>query len=165
MKGKIIFLDRDGVINKKMPDGDYVKNWAEFEFIPQAIEALKLLSDNGYKIFVITNQRGVARGLMTKQNMEEIHSNMEAELRKRGINIEGIYYCAHNVEDNCECRKPKPGLILRASKEHSFSPVGTIFVGDSQSDIQAGEAAGCRTVLAEPGEGFLKAVKLLINDD
>ena len=113
MKGKIIFLDRDGVINKKMPDGDYVKNWAEFEFIPQAIEALKFLSDNGYKIFVITNQRGVARGLMTKQNMEEIHSNMEAELRKRGINIEGIYYCAHNIEDNCECRKPKPGLILR----------------------------------------------------
>lgn len=165
MKKKIIFLDRDGVINKKMPDGDYVKNWAEFEFIPQALEALKILTDNNYKIFIITNQRGVARGLITEESLGKIHSNMETELRKEGINIEGIYYCVHDIKDNCECRKPKAGMIFRAVEEHSLDLSNAVFIGDSKSDIQAGEAAGCRTALIESGEDFLKVVKLLINDD
>ncbi len=160
---KIIFLDRDGVINKNMPVHDYVKKWSEFEFLPRAIEALRLLYQDGYKLFIIANQRGIGRGLMTEDDLHDIHSHMLQELSGQGVAVNGIYHCPHNHEDNCTCRKPKPGLFIRAAREHHIDLTKAVFIGDSESDLKAGEAARCKTFLVEPGKDVLQIVKALLN--
>ena len=157
---KIIFLDRDGVINKYRED-DYVKSWQEFEFLPGSIEAIKLFKKAGYKIYVVTNQRGVARGLMSEQDLLKIHENMKSEIKSQGGLIDGIYYCIHNYEDNCECRKPKPGMLLQAAHDHGFDITEAVFIGDSESDIQAGTTAGCKTILAGSNNSLLDIAHLL----
>ena len=148
---KIIFLDRDGVISKFTPD-DYVKKWEEFEFLPGAIEGLKILFNAGYKIVIISNQAGIRKGLFTEEDLEEVTNRMLNVLKKENIHIEKIYYCIHTDEDNCECRKPKPGLFFRANEE--ICPVefsGTFFIGDHLTDIEAGKNAGTKTILLLSG--------------
>jgi len=144
---RVVFLDRDGVINKKPEYGDYVKTWQEFEFLPGAVEAIKLLKDRGYKIFIVSNQAGIGRGLMTEQNLKEIHDNMIKEIEKQGASIDGIYYCFHEMSENCDCRKPKPGLLIKAAEENNIDLARVIFIGDDEKDEQAGQAAGCQTIL------------------
>ena len=162
---KVIFLDRDGVINKKTPKAEYVKSWDEFEFLPGSIDAMKLLSQHGYKIFIITNQAGIARGAMTEKDLKAIHSNLERELEKENVKTEGIYYCPHGWNDGCECRKPKPGMLLRAAREHDLDLSKALFIGDDERDLQAGNAAGCRTLLVDSELSLLKVVKeKIIND-
>lgn len=162
MPKKAVFIDRDGVINRKMPEGDYVKSWEEFEFLPGIIEALRRLAEAGYAIFVVTNQRGISRGLMTEANLRDIHSRMEEELQRHGIILAGIYYCPHGYEDDCDCRKPKPGLLLRAAAEHGVDLSASVFIGDSEKDIEAGVAAGCRTILIDHEGGLRGAIAALI---
>lgn len=162
MSKRVIFIDRDGVINRKMPEGDYVKSWSEFEFLPGAIEALGLLAKAGYAIFVVTNQRGIARGLMTEADLADIHFKMAQELERRGVRLAGIYYCPHDYEDNCDCRKPKPGLLLRAAREHNLNLADAILIGDSEKDIQAGSAAGCKTILVDREKGLAGVVAMLV---
>ncbi len=159
---KVVLLDRDGVINRKMPEGDYVKSWSEFEFLPGAAEALKILTGNGYDIYVVTNQRGISRGIMTGKDLDTINRNMTAELKTNGAKVDGIYVCPHGRGDDCECRKPKPGLLFQAASEHDFNLTKAVFIGDSQSDIQAGRAAGCKTILIEPGKDLLEIAKSLL---
>ena len=156
---KVIFLDRDGVINKKPPKADYVKKWKEFEFLPGAIEGLKLLVENNYDIYLISNQPGVARGTMTEEDLVNIQNKTEEELQKNGIKIAGTYYCLHNWDDGCECRKPKPGLLFRAASEHNLDLRKVIFIGDDKRDLQAGEAAGCKTILVKPGKNLFEIIK------
>lgn len=160
---KTVFLDRDGVINKKMPEGDYVKNWDEFEFLPGAIEAVKLLNQNGYQVYVITNQRGIARGLMTEEDLDDIHQKMQRELKRQSVNIDDIYYCPHNYEDNCDCRKPKPGMLLQAASDHNLDLTKAICIGDSNFDVEAGKAAGCKAILVETDGDLLKVVEGLFS--
>jgi D-glycero-D-manno-heptose 1,7-bisphosphate phosphatase len=147
-----VFLDRDGVINRRLP-GDYVKTWAEFEFLPRAKEALALLTAANLRLIVITNQRGIARGLMTEADLHSIHARMLAELREAGAHVAAVYHCPHD-RDACECRKPKTGLLLEAQRdfpEIDFSRA--VVIGDAPSDIEAGRRAGCRTVIVgEAGE-------------
>ena len=162
---KVIFLDRDGVINKKAPKADYVKAWDEFEFLSGAIEAIKLLAKHDYKIFIITNQAGIARGAMTEQDLKKIHENLENELEKHNVKIEGIYYCPHGWDDGCECRKPKPGMFFQAAIDHDLDLSKSIFIGDDERDLQAGNAAGCRTILVDSELSLLKVVKEKIIDD
>jgi D-glycero-D-manno-heptose 1,7-bisphosphate phosphatase len=159
---KVIFLDRDGVINKKPPKADYVKKWAEFEFLPGAIEAIKLLTQNDYDIYVITNQPGIARGLMSKKDLENIHENLKKKIEKYGGKITGIYSCTHGWNEECECRKPKPGMLFQASKDHSLDLTKIIFIGDDECDFQAGDAAGCKTILVTPENNLLKIVNSLL---
>lgn len=159
---KVVFLDRDGVINKRPPKADYVKNWKEFEFLPRAIEALRLLNQNNYDICIISNQPGIARGIMTKNDLILIQENLEKELKKNNIKINGFYYCLHGWDDNCECRKPKPGLLFQAARDHHLDLTKTIFIGDDERDFQAGEAAGCKTILLGPEENLFQIVKSLI---
>lgn len=168
MKAKIshqarpaVFLDRDGVINKKMPAGDYVKSWREFEFLPGAIEAIKLLKNNNYLVCVVSNQAGVGRGLMSRADLAEIQNRAQQALDRHGVAIDAWYYCLHAPEHGCDCRKPKAGLLLQAAQEHNVNLSHAVMIGDSPSDAAAGQAAGCRTILIKSGE-LLDVVKKLI---
>lgn len=159
---KIIFLDRDGVINKKAPKADYVKKWDEFEFLPGVIEALTLLKRHKYEIYIISNQAGIARGIMTEEDLQKIHNNMLNELKKKNIEITGIYYCPHGWNDACECRKPKPGMFFQAAREHHINLTNAIFIGDDERDIQAGHAADIKSVLVAPEYNLLQVIKDLL---
>lgn len=162
---KVMFLDRDGVINKKAPKAEYVKSWTEFEFLPGAIEAMTLLAQNNYKIFVISNQAGIARGAMTEQDLNKIHGNMEKELEKYNVKIEKIYYCSHGWDDGCECRKPKPGMLFQAAREYDLDLSKSTFIGDDERDLQAGNAAGCKTIFVDSKLSLLKIVQEKIVND
>jgi len=159
---KVVLLDRDGVINRKPPEHDYVKSWSEFEFLPGAIEALKLLTQNGYDIYVITNQRGIARGMMDEHDLKVINEKLKEELEKHNARINRIYYCPHGLDDRCDCRKPKPGMLFQAARENDFDLTKAIFIGDDERDLQAGDAAGCETVLVKPRENLLDIVNSLL---
>lgn len=146
-KHKCVFLDRDGVINKKAPKGNYIKNWTEFKFLPGVKEVIKRLNKAGFLVIVITNQRGIAKGLMTEEDLKDIHTKMIEELKKSGVRIDSIYYCPHDEKDNCNCRKPKIGMFLRAKEDFNIEMNESWLIGDSSSDIIAGEEAGCKTIL------------------
>lgn len=147
---RVVFLDRDGVINRNFP-GDYVKNKEEFEFLPGSLDGLKRLYEAGWQVVVISNQAGVGKGLMSKEALDEIDRRMFSEVEAAGGRINATYYCLHRHEESCGCRKPAPGLIIRASEDIGVDPRETIFVGDADRDVQAGRAAGCRTVVVLSG--------------
>lgn len=146
MQFSTVFLDRDGVVNRRLP-GDYVRNQKAFEFLPDVQEALRLMTEAGLRLIIITNQRGIARGLMTEADLQAVHTLMLAELEKAGAHIAAIYHCPHD-KDECQCRKPEPGMLLQAQSdfpEIEFSD--SILIGDSLSDMQAGRRVGCHTLL------------------
>lgn len=146
-RNKAVFLDRDGVINKKAPKGDYIKNWEEFKFLPGVKSAIKKLNKEGFLVIIVSNQRGIARCVMTDDDLAEIHSKMIQELEKVGAVINGIYYCPHDINDNCDCRKPEAGLLFKAAKDFGINLRLSWMIGDSKSDIEAGKKAGCKTIL------------------
>lgn len=156
---KVIFLDRDGVINKKPPKGDYVRSWDAFSFLPGAIEGMQLLTKNNYDVFIITNQPGIGRGMMTKETVEDINTQFLNRCKKEGIIIKKIYYCPHSWEENCQCRKPKPGMLLQAAKEYHFDISNVVFIGDDERDKQAGDAAGCQTILMQSDGNLLDIIQ------
>lgn len=143
---KVIFLDRDGVVNRKPAPANYVKKWEEFSFLPHAKNALKKLFDAGFWLFIVTNQPGVARSMMSRQDLEDIHRRMVKELATEGIEIKGIYSCLHGWDEGCFCRKPKPGLFYRAAAENALELYDSFLIGDDIRDISAGQSVGCRTV-------------------
>ncbi len=147
---KVVFLDRDGVINQDAPD--YIKSWAEFTFIPGSLEAIRLLVESGYAIIIITNQSMVNRGLAPLSNLDEIFVNMRRAVKKAGGHITDIFFCPHRPDEDCDCRKPEPGLIFQAQVRHSIDLTASIMIGDSAKDIQCGCNAGCgRTILVKTG--------------
>ena len=149
---KVVFLDRDGVINEYPGDRNYVTAWDEFRFIPNSIEAIKLLKEHNYKIFVASNQAGVAKGLYSRDDLDCITDNMLKNIRRRGADLDGVYYCMHRDEDNCDCRKPKPGLIKKALSTLGEKPEVCFFIGDSFRDMKAAKAFGCKAVLVFSGK-------------
>lgn len=158
---KVIFLDRDGVINKKAPKADYIKRWEEFSFLPGAIEGIKILKNKGFRIFIISNQAGIARKILSQKNLNIIHKKMLLEIKKQGGTINGIYYCPHGWDDKCLCRKPKPGMLLQASREHLIDLSKAVFIGDDERDTQAGEMVGCKTFLVNSQKNLLQIVNSL----
>ena len=145
---RAVFLDRDGTIG---PDAYYCSRPEDFNIFPGAAEAVKLINRAGLKAIVITNQSGIARGYFSEDTLAEIHGKMLNELEEQGARIDGIYYCPHHPDDGCQCRKPGTGLLQRAAEEHGIDFDGSFMVGDTQMDIDAGRAAGCRTVLVTTG--------------
>ncbi len=146
-----VFLDRDGVINRKMPPGSYVERWEWFEFLPGSIEALKLLAEAGIRVVVVTNQRGVALGRMTMPTVEMIHRRMQAELASNRADCAAVLVCPHEA-GTCDCRKPGIGLFLAAQRlipEIDFG--SSVVIGDSASDLLAGNRLGCPSVLVGDG--------------
>jgi D-glycero-D-manno-heptose 1,7-bisphosphate phosphatase len=143
---RCVLLDRDGVINRRIPRG-YVTSWEQFEFLPRALEALLLLKDAGYAVLVISNQACVGKGLLASHQLDSITKRFLIEVALSGGNISQVYYCTHVAKDHCNCRKPRPGLLLRARIEHGFLPEATYFVGDTRDDVLAAADVGCRPIL------------------
>lgn len=144
-----ILLDRDGVINRER--ADYVKSWEEFELLPNALYALGRLSALGIPIIVITNQSAIGRGLVSSATVDTIHSRLQQLVRASGGHIDAFYICPHHPQDNCACRKPKPGLFLQAAADFDLDLAACLIVGDSLTDYQAAEAVGCPTILVASG--------------
>ena len=149
---KTVFLDRDGVINKNL-DNDYVKKWNEFEFLPRAKEAIKALTDANWDIIVISNQAGVGKGIMSAQVVEEINARMIKQIEDHGGKVKAVYYCPHRPDEDCECRKPKPGMLRRAADKFGIELSSSYLIGDNITDIQAGAQMGCTTILVKTGRG------------
>jgi histidinol-phosphate phosphatase family domain/HAD-superfamily hydrolase, subfamily IIIA len=148
--GKTVFLDRDGVINACAKEHDYIKTWGEFRFLNGTIAAIRMLNEAGYQVIVVTNQRGVAQGLMTEQDVDYIHECMCRELAKQGGHIDAIYVCPHE-KGKCTCRKPQTGLFLQAERRFRIDKSFSWMIGDSESDMEAGKRYGVKTIFL--GEG------------
>jgi D-glycero-D-manno-heptose 1,7-bisphosphate phosphatase len=156
-KNKAVFLDRDGVLNKKRDD--YVKSIKELEIFPNIGEEISKLKIKGFLIIVITNQSVINREIITIKELEEIHSSIQKFLMKSKTSIDKFYFCPHRPDENCECRKPNPGLIKQAINEFSIDASKSWMVGDSITDIQAGENAGCKTILLKKNDSFTNILK------
>ncbi|MFH1239255.1 MAG: HAD family hydrolase [bacterium] len=155
-KLKVVFLDRDGVINKYPGDFKYVTRAEEFELLPNVKPSLERLTAAGFKIFIVSNQAGAAKGLYTRQNLEEINQRMITELGDK-VKLSGIFYCVHRPDENCACRKPKTGLIDQAFAELKKQGIdvdrqNSYFIGDSMVDMETGQAAGVKTILVFSGK-------------
>ena len=168
-KQKAIFLDRDGTINKYV---GFLRKEEDLELLPDAAEAISLINTSGYLAIVVTNQPVIARGEVTYAELENIHNKMEVLLGKKGAYIDRIYFCPHHphkgyegevteLKFDCECRKPKPGMLLKAAKDLNIDLEKSYMIGDSDSDVKAGDAAGCRSIKIEEG-GVLAAVKKIL---
>lgn len=143
---KAVFLDRDGVINKKAPSHQYITRWGDFQFLQGVADTLRSLQGLGYILIVVTNQRGIARGMMTVYDLEEIHMKMSKVLEGQGVMITDILYCPHDYEERCGCRKPEAGMILEAARRYNINLGHSFIIGDSISDIEAGRRAGLTTI-------------------
>ncbi len=143
---KAVFLDRDGVINRKAPTEDeYITRWEEMHIIPGVIEAIGLLNRAGFRVIVVSNQRCVAKGLVTTGELDAMHQRMCRELGAVGAKIDGVYYCPHEEQPPCGCRKPEPGMLFAAASEHQVDLTSSWMIGDSEKDVEAGRSARCKT--------------------
>jgi D-glycero-D-manno-heptose 1,7-bisphosphate phosphatase len=149
-----IFLDRDGVIIRKAPDGEYVANWYEVEFLPGSLDTIAAFCRFGYKVIIVTNQRGVATRKFQLIKLNEIHTRIRQVIVTHGGEVSGMYCCSHDTWENCACRKPKPGMLLQAAAEHQLYLPKCWMRGDADMDIAAGKIAGCKTALITQSEGF-----------
>lgn len=149
-KGLAIFIDRDGVINCRRAD-DYVLNWAQFVFVPGIREALRQLAGLRLPMIMISNQAAVGKGLLDVAGLEDITTRMQQTLREDGTILTAAYYCTHRPDEKCICRKPKPELLYKAASDFNIELRRSVFIGDSESDVQAARAAGCRPILFGPG--------------
>jgi D-glycero-D-manno-heptose 1,7-bisphosphate phosphatase len=146
-----VFLDRDGVINENRTD--HVKSWCEFQFLPGSREAIARLTRAGVRVFVITNQAIVNRGLAAQAMVDSVNTQMVQEIGRAGGRIEAVAYCPHRPDERCACRKPRPGLLLDLAARHRVNLSRAVVIGDAMTDIKAGLAAGCQAVLVLTGRG------------
>jgi len=158
---KVIFLDRDGVINKD-PGGwtkhNYVTRWDDFLFVTGSKEAIKKLTDANFDIVVISNQAGISKGHYTEGELGEVNKGMVSEIEKSGGKIKKVYYCVHQTSDNCDCRKPKTGLFRKAERELGIEAGNTFFIGDAKTDVEAGRKANLKTILVLSGKSDIADV-------
>jgi D-glycero-D-manno-heptose 1,7-bisphosphate phosphatase len=164
VKRRAVFLDRDGTINVER---EFLHLPAEFEFIPGAPQAIRLLNDAGFLVIVVTNQSGVARGYYDESAVRCLHRHLDAELARFGAAIDGYYLCPHHPEYGtgnqrklCGCRKPQAGMLLRAANDFSLDLASSYLIGDKLVDVEAGLNAGCRPILVRTGYGAAESAKL-----
>jgi len=148
---KAVFLDRDGTINVGVPVYERVDSVKKLELLPYALEGLKKLASLDYGVFLVTNQAGIAEGLITEQEFDAINEALLAMIAKSGITIIKTYHCPHGENSTCECRKPKPKMLLDAAKEYSIDLAASWMVGDRPGDVQTGINAGTKTILVQSG--------------
>ncbi|MFA4889389.1 MAG: HAD family hydrolase [Candidatus Omnitrophota bacterium] len=156
---KIIFLDRDGVINKYPGDKLYVVSTGGYKFLPGAKKAIAELNKAGFKVFIISNQAGVGKGVFSPEALKRITAKLLGGIKKAGGRIEQVIYCTHRPEENCACRKPKAGSINLVRKSYKFNPRKTFFIGDSIRDVETAHAAGLKSILVLSGREKLENFK------
>ena len=162
-KRRAIFLDRDGVINKKRDD--YVKSINELEIFPFVASAIKKLNNANFKVIVITNQSAINRNIITHKKVEQIHLTIQNYLKKNQSFIDVFYYCPHRPDENCICRKPKPGLLIKAIQDFKINPKESWMMGDSNSDLESGRLVGCNVMKINNHVNLEKAVELIIESN
>jgi len=150
------FLDRDGVLNHRIPGDTYVTRPEELEVLPHVAEAAQRLARAGYALVVVTNQRGVARGFMSLADVERIHAKLAAAFAAAGAPLSGVYVCPHDRDEGCGCRKPAPGMLLQARDELGLDLERSLLIGDSESDLAAAEAAGVPVRVLMESDGDLR---------
>jgi histidinol-phosphate phosphatase family protein len=148
-----VFLDRDGVINEAAAPGDYIRTWSQFRFLPNAADWIRLFNALGFLVIVVTNQRGVALGLVDPKSLEEIHANMVSVLAAAGARIDDVFFCPHEY-GTCDCRKPQPGMILQAREKWDIDLERSVLIGDTELDQALARNCGLRFVLAT-GDGHI----------
>jgi len=153
---KVVFLDRDGVINKYPGDKLYVTSLKRFRFLPGAKDAIAKLYKNGFSVFVASNQAGVGRGIYSQKTLDAITLKMIKEVEKSKGRFTGIYYCIHPKELKCSCRKPAPGMLKKCAREFGFKLKKAYFVGDTIRDVITAKRAGCKSILVLSGKEKLK---------
>lgn len=161
-KRRAVFLDRDGTINVEK---DYLYKIEDFEFIPGAPEAIKRLKDAGFLVIVVSNQSGVARGYFDEEAVEALHHHLQAELAAYDTSIDAFYFCPHHPEHgvgdykiSCDCRKGGAGMLLQAAEEHDIDLHGSFMIGDKLADVEAGQGAGCQSIMVLTGYGECAAL-------
>jgi len=158
---EFVFLDRDGVLNRKPPPGQFVTRWEDFELLPGVEDAIATLNRSGRKAIVVTNQRGVALGLYSLEELAEMHERLQKLLSARGSCLDGIYVCPHDV-GQCSCRKPQTGLFEQAFRDFPDAcAANSVMIGDSLRDIEAGRNLEMRTVLVDDGGEDLEGARSL----
>jgi D-glycero-D-manno-heptose 1,7-bisphosphate phosphatase len=150
-ENRYVLLDRDGVINQD--SDEFIKSPEQWLPIEGSLEAIALFNKHGYKVVVITNQSGLARGLLDAATLENIHAKMQRMAAEKGGEIDAIYFCPHGPDDGCSCRKPKPGLLETFAADNNVNLSGIAFIGDSLRDLQAAQAAGASPILVKTGKG------------
>lgn len=150
-QARALFLDRDGVINVNRADN--VRSWEQFTFEQGALAALAQMGATDFRIFVITNQSGIGRGHMTEETVQQIHARMVSEIGQAGGRVDEVYYCPHTPDDNCACRKPLPGMLLRGRDRYDLDMGGSYFIGDWVDDVLAARNAGVIPLLLRTGRG------------
>jgi len=151
MPKSAVFLDRDGVVNRDRPE--YVKSWEEFEFLPGVLEAFRRLAPSPHRVVVISNQSAIGRGFVSRDTVDKIHARMTEAIRRGGGRIDAVYYCPHRPDEDCLCRKPRPGLLLQAGRELDIDLRASWLIGDDQRDLETAVAAGVRPILVRTGHG------------
>jgi len=158
---RAVFLDRDGTINEER---NYLWRVEDFSFIDGAAEAIGLLKGAGFLVVVVTNQSGIGRGLYNEEDLDRLHRHMQDELGKRGAEVDACYFCPHHPQHGtgeygveCDCRKPLPGMLFRAAGELGINLSASWMIGDKLADMEAGLAAGCRTMMVRTGYGAVEA--------
>jgi len=146
---RAVFLDRDGTI---IVDENYLADASKIRFMPGALDAMRTFRDRGMMLVVVSNQSGVARGLITPEQLDEVDTRFRALCAAEGVPLDAVYYCVHGPDDGCACRKPRPGMLEQAAREHGIDMAGSFMIGDKVSDVEAGRAAGCMTALLSGGD-------------
>jgi D-glycero-D-manno-heptose 1,7-bisphosphate phosphatase len=152
-----VLLDRDGVIGRNR--SDYVKSWDEFEFLPGSLEALRMLAEQQVRVIVVTNQSVVGRGIISQDELDQIHARMMTEIEAHGGRIDDILYCPHAPDDGCSCRKPRPGLLLEAMDRFQLDPTLCYVIGDSLGDLLAARAVGLPYIMVLSGRGLRSLIR------
>ena len=162
---KVVFLDRDGTLNVKAPKACYIEKPSDFVWLPGAIQAVKKLNDNGVLVVLVSNQPGIARGNLTVDDLNSIHEKMQSDLKSHGAHIDYIYYCPHNWDEGCDCRKPKPGMLYQAGRDLSLNLTECTLFGDDERDIQAATNARCNGVLITEEYPLIRAIDDYIENE
>jgi D-glycero-D-manno-heptose 1,7-bisphosphate phosphatase len=159
-KIKAVFLDRDGVLNQEM--GDYVRRFEDFHVLDN-FEALKTLQSRGYMLLVATNQGGLAKGWYTEDELAKMHNHLKEVYKEHGVEITDFFYCPHhpNFTGDCDCRKPKPGLLLQGIEKYNIDPALSYFIGDRERDVEAGTSAGVKGILIDSDQPISTVLDLI----
>jgi len=153
---KAIFLDRDGVINQERKD--YVKKLDEFIILDKTSDAINIIKNRGFLVIIITNQSAINKKLLSVETLNKIHEKLQSYLERYDTSFDGVYFCPHTPSENCECRKPKPGLILQAVIDFQIDLSESYMIGNSETDIHAAKNAGCKGILLKKDQTLLEVV-------